>query len=296
MMSCRSLAFTLSILLVSTSLLWSQSETPGQPEPDQVNLALRRMADALLRASRDSVSRIPAIEQTGPLVWRVQLDQSFKYDALPGFLQASLDRHGITQPYQVAVRRCEDNVIDLGYHQFDWLDDSLVPCQGRAFSEECHFIEITFTPGQPVSSTTAGYWWVFWLLVGGGLASVYFLVQPRKRSDDPTTDESIPFGNSRLDVAGQHLICGNSQQHLTYRETKLLDLFVQHANQILERDFILQHVWADEGVLVGRSVDVFVSRLRKKLAMVPMVTIAAVHGIGYRLEIATGPSSSSEPT
>ena len=71
---------------------------------------------------------------------------------------------------------------------------------------------------------------------------------------------------------------------LTFRETKLLRLFATNPDRLLERDVILRQVWADEGVLVGRSVDVFVSRLRKKLAADPSVGIAAVHGVGYRLE------------
>lgn len=53
----------------------------------------------------------------------------------------------------------------------------------------------------------------------------------------------------------------------------------------MERDSIIQQVWADEGVLVGRSVDVFVSRLRKKLADDTSVVLAVVHGIGYRMEV-----------
>ncbi|MBK8042565.1 MAG: response regulator transcription factor [Haliscomenobacter sp.] len=92
------------------------------------------------------------------------------------------------------------------------------------------------------------------------------------------------FGQSRLDVAGQVLECGGLRQDLTFREAKLLRLFVTHSGQLLEREFILTQVWADEGVLVGRSVDVFVSRLRKKLSADPSVSIVAVHGVGYRLE------------
>ena len=64
-----------------------------------------------------------------------------------------------------------------------------------------------------------------------------------------------------------------------------MHLFVTHANQILERSTIIEKVWADEGVLVGRSVDMFVSRLRKMLKDDPTIQIVAVHGIGYRLEM-----------
>ena len=94
----------------------------------------------------------------------------------------------------------------------------------------------------------------------------------------------VLFGNSRLDPGNQTLISGASRHALTYREAKLLHLFASHPNQLLERDFILQSVWEDEGIIVGRSVDVFVSRLRKLLRDDPGVRIVAVHGVGYRME------------
>ena len=71
---------------------------------------------------------------------------------------------------------------------------------------------------------------------------------------------------------------------LTYREAKLLHLFVKNQNQLLERSFILENVWADEGIQVGRSIDMFVSRLRKFLRADPTLRLVAVHGVGYRLE------------
>ncbi len=62
-------------------------------------------------------------------------------------------------------------------------------------------------------------------------------------------------------------------------------LTLNHPNQLLGRDLILQSVWGDEGITVGRSADVFVSRLRKLLQHDPTLRIASVHGVGYRLEI-----------
>lgn len=94
------------------------------------------------------------------------------------------------------------------------------------------------------------------------------------------------FGHCILDTSNQVLILGAARHNLTYREAKLLQLFAAHPNQVLERDFILKSVWEDEGIMVGRSVDVFVSRLRKMLREDPGLRLAAVHGVGYRLEVA----------
>lgn len=264
------------------------SLTPSQGKEDavstRINLALRRTADALLRASGDSTSRIPAVEQIGEEVWRVMLEQPFDYGQLPALLQASLDRYGISQSYEVAVRRCADATIDLGYHQLDLLQDDFVPCAGREISEGCHYIEVNFTGNAGPSIPLAGRIG-FSLLALLGTAGLWWFLR-RKNPIIPEEDKIqwITFGNCRLDLTGQTLICGDVRQSLTFREAKLLGLFAAHPDEVIERDQILRDVWADEGVLVGRSVDVFVSRLRKKLAADASVAIVAVHGVGYRLE------------
>lgn len=288
--------------------LWSPvpDEAAGDVPPDQINLALRRTADALLRASGDSTSRIPAIEPVGAGVWRIRLEQPFRYESLPALLQASLDLYGIRQPYVVAVRRCADDTIDLGYHQLDYLkknnrhadgqNDSLqmnpvrqaedVPCGGREMPEGCHFIEITFSETTGKHTGLAAKTGVL-LLILGGLIGFWISRRRKPKPVAPDTgDETewLEFGNTRLDVVGQVLFCADVRQTLTFRETKLLRLFAATPNRLLERDVILREVWADEGILVGRSVDVFVSRLRKKLAADPSIGIVAVHGVGYRLE------------
>jgi DNA-binding response OmpR family regulator len=278
------LALPLLVWLLSAASV----EVPKGLSPEKVNLALRRTADRLLRQSGDQTSRIPAIEQVGTNVWRVRLEQPFRYEELPATLQASLDLYGIQQAYNVALRRCVSAIIDLGYHQSDVRKDT-VPCMGREMPTGCHFIEISFLENENKA------WWVnngaLILLALGGLASIWFLGRQKPTQilpDAVNNSEALLFGNSRLDAAAQILSCGDARQALTFRETKLLRLFATSPNQVLERDFILQEVWADEGVLVGRSVDMFVSRLRKKLAIDPSVGIVAVHGLGYRLETGRG--------
>lgn len=303
-------------LLALPVLVWLAKPASGEQPPTQVfssekiNLALRRTADRLLREAGDSTSRIPAVEQASANVWRLRLDRPFRYENLPPLLEASLELHEIHRPYRVAVRRCDDSTIDLGYHKFDFtkkifapdtnqqqqIGGDGVPCLGRDLPDGCHFIEITFLENEVAAAPLwSGRTCV--LLLGSLLILVgafsFWSRFKRDLASPPAAEfevfektDGLKFGNSRLDIAGQLLDCGDgSHQNLTFRETKLLRLFAENPGKLLEREFILQQVWADEGVLVGRSVDVFVSRLRKKLAADPTLSIVAVHGVGYRLEI-----------
>ena len=107
----------------------------------------------------------------------------------------------------------------------------------------------------------------------------------------PETDETNPkspllaFGNTQFDLANQFVLIGSERQPLTFREAKLLHYLVKNRNQVLSRDAILAAVWGDEGIIVGRSLDVFVSRLRKILQKDPTIKIVNVHSVGYRLEV-----------
>ncbi len=105
----------------------------------------------------------------------------------------------------------------------------------------------------------------------------------------PTREEEkkhIKLGNMIFDIVNQRLKYNDTYTELTYRETKLLKLFCMHKNQTLERNFILKVVWEDEGIIIGRSIDVFVSRLRKLFKDNTAIKIVNVHSVGYRFDIA----------
>jgi Transcriptional regulatory protein, C terminal len=285
--------FLTGILLMQ--FVWRIAAT-NQPEarfsPEKVNLALRRTAHHLLSAAGDSVSRIPAVQQTGENSWLIRLERAFDYDTLPTLLHASFELHKIRGNYDVAVLRCADGALQLGYNFLDFSKNKEVPCGGRGLVADCYNLQVTFPEiGKKKNAlpATGGL-----VLLGGLLAAAFYALGRKTRpAASAKSAENVPekqvdllhFGNSRLDIANQMLHCGSAHRQLTYRETKLLHLFAGRPNQLLERGFILENVWADEGILVGRSVDVFVSRLRKMLRDDPSVGIAAVHGVGYRLEV-----------
>lgn len=69
---------------------------------------------------------------------------------------------------------------------------------------------------------------------------------------------------------------------LTQRESELLHFLCLHPNKVLKREEILSNVWGKNDFFLGRSMDVFMTRLRKLLAVEPAVTIETIHGVGYR--------------
>ena len=74
-----------------------------------------------------------------------------------------------------------------------------------------------------------------------------------------------------------------TKDELTSKEADLLALLHASVNTTVERYVLLKNVWGDEGAYVGRTLDVFISKLRKKLEADPSIRIVNVRGIGYKL-------------
>jgi len=281
----------LSIGLLFTRFVWLMpTAIDNQHFDEKVNLALRRTAHYLLVESGDSTSRIAPVQNRGEGTFMIRLENSFNYDRLPVLLQESLQLHDIQVSYDVAVLNCLVGDLLLGYNVQDVQPGQDVPCRGREQQEGCYDLQVTFASPQSSPLASAG-WWILasgFLLGGISYAAWQWTTRNKNLPTLPPVDAAEPvrlhFGASSLDVANQTLLVGSVQHQLTYRETKLLHFFVSHLGQLLERDFILQSVWQDEGIIVGRSVDVFVSRLRKMLRDDATIRIATVHGVGYRLE------------
>jgi DNA-binding response OmpR family regulator len=100
-----------------------------------------------------------------------------------------------------------------------------------------------------------------------------------------TTQTVFEIGGYRFDSNRRILKRGNTKQKLTPKESELLHLLCLNMNRTLPREEALRRVWNDENYFSGRSMDVFISRLRKYLGDDNRVEIMGVHGKGFRLVV-----------
>jgi DNA-binding response OmpR family regulator len=91
------------------------------------------------------------------------------------------------------------------------------------------------------------------------------------------------LGNFVLDMDNYLLQQGLEEQSLTEREALLLELFCQQKNTVVKREFILEKIWGQNDYFLGRSLDVFISRLRKYLRPDSSIEIINHHGVGFKL-------------
>jgi DNA-binding response OmpR family regulator len=103
------------------------------------------------------------------------------------------------------------------------------------------------------------------------------------REDDPRDRERFEVGEFTFDHRNLMLSHATEERKLTRKESEVLRLLCMHRDQVLPRELVLNMVWGDDTYFLGRSLDVFISRLRKYLKADPSVQIVNVHGVGFKL-------------
>ena len=106
----------------------------------------------------------------------------------------------------------------------------------------------------------------------------------KKRKLKVNTD-TIKIGEYLYDAKNMLLIRKEKTIELTSKESELLNVLYESVNETVERDIILNKVWGDEGDYVGRTLDVYISKLRKKLESDASIQLKNIRGIGYKLII-----------
>ncbi|MCL3778795.1 response regulator transcription factor [Prolixibacteraceae bacterium JC049] len=214
-------------------------------------------------------------------------------DATLAFLVAdNLKREG----YQVT--HAEDGVKGLAFFQEDEFDICLVDVMmpnmdGFAFTQEIRKVNeqvpIIFITARNLTEDK-----IKGLKLGGDdyitkpfsmeelLLKIQIFLKRSRVAAEAESKALYHFGIFSFDSENLQLGWKNEQRELTMKEAKLLQLFCEKHHQVLSRSEILEAVWGDDDYFLGRSLDVFISRLRKYLKVDPQVKIANLHGIGFR--------------
>jgi len=105
----------------------------------------------------------------------------------------------------------------------------------------------------------------------------------RKYIESANTLPVSSIGDFVFDYANLSLQGNGKDIQLTQREGELLNILVNRKSEILKRKELLEKLWGKEDYFLGRSMDVFISRLRKHLSADPKIKIENIHGVGFRL-------------
>ena len=102
---------------------------------------------------------------------------------------------------------------------------------------------------------------------------------------DKPEDKILPLGLFLFDTENICLMLNDTKKSLTKKEAQILKLLYKFKGQVLPREVILNAVWGQDDYFVGRSLDVFITKLRKYLRDDESITLTNIHGVGFKLEI-----------
>ncbi len=247
---------------------------------------LRKIGHELLLQSGDSTSRILPVKKRAGHEYQLSFEREFTFQpsALINITKHLLSKDPATADYVVKVLNCSDASVAYAFAVSGNVKEDILPCTGRMQPMACYKISITF---KPAGLETGGQYYLLGSLPL--LAFVGFVVlksvKPRKTPPAGKPANTFTLGPVVFKVKEQQLIINGETLDLTGTETRLLLIFAMSPNETIQRSRLQKEIWEDEGVVVGRSLDVFISRLRKKLESVSNVNITVVRNKGYKLEI-----------
>lgn len=280
--------FALAMLCLGVNCSNVKATSPEEDRKfaEKVNLAMRQTGHHLLKLEGDSTSAIAPVEEGENNEFILKLDVAFDYDTLPFLINQALISYKIQRDYHVAIKNCTNSETVLGYN-YEAFAKGEMACRGREQTASCNQIVICFEPERISFIQANGPGIAAGTIAGLLLAGLFLFIRQKKLGSpvEPSSESGKPLGNFRFDHQNQRLRLGEETFSLTFRESKLLNFFASHPNEVLTRETLGDAVWGDEGVIVGRSLDVFISRLRKILKVDDSVSIKTIHGVGYRLEV-----------
>lgn len=276
------------ILLSFISVICAAYSMTGGDDFDisRREVLLRMIGHELLLQSGDSTSRVLPIKKITKNEYQIRFekDLTFQPDSLVNTTRRLLAKNPIAGDYVVNVLNPGDASVAYGYTISKNKKDDIVPCRGRRQPRAGYMINIKFKP-TGIITAKSGY------LLGSlsFLAFVGFIflrpVKPPKALPKVQDTSTFTLGSVLFDAKNRKLTINGSVTDLTGTETRVLSIFALSPNETIERSRLQKEIWEDEGVIVGRSLDMFISKLRKKLEFDPNIQIVAIRGKGYKLEV-----------
>jgi DNA-binding winged helix-turn-helix (wHTH) protein len=248
---------------------------------------LRKIGDELLLQSGDSTSRVLPLKKIAENEYQISFENDFTFQpvVLVNTIRNLLIKDPLTSDYVVNVLNCTNDSVVYGYAISKNRKDDIVACLGRKQPKTCYTINIKFK-ALGLYTAKSGY------LLGSlpFLALVGFLffrsVKPRRAlPEDSQHTGTITLGSVLFDAKERKLISNGNEIDLTRTETRVLLIFALSPNEIIARNRLQKEIWEDAGVIVGRSLDMFISKLRKKLEVDSNIKIVVIRGKGYKLEV-----------
>lgn len=257
----------------------------------RTEVIVRRIGNEFLLQLGDSTSRIlPIKKQDGRYLLQFENEFAFEPDLLSFSVIKVFEEANVKNSFIVETKNCITNEVVHSFEITDTTNNNEIACRKRPLPKACYNIYVTIIEENkpeiviPKTAKQDNSTLIYLTVLGIVLLLVFIVIVKRKKKNTPQI-EFIKIGAFLFDKNAMKLIYKDKKEELSNKEASLLDLLYTNVNETVKREEILQVVWEDEGDYLGRTLDVFISKLRKKLEADSNIEIRNIRGVGYRLVI-----------
>ncbi|BDD09515.1 hypothetical protein FUAX_19470 [Fulvitalea axinellae] len=258
-MACFFIAISISLFRVPNKKLVRE----------QTHLAMRAIGDELLKANNDFRTPVPPIEQIGSATLRLRFNKPIVID--PDTLVTLSVKHfnsRISSRSIVNVLKADTKEIVYSF-EINHLTEKEIPCLGRKLPKSLYLLESSFY-GQTTIRLRSNV--PSLSLAGTSVLFIFFgLALLIKQKAKPKGSNQRELNGIKLDLNFNRILYKDESIELTDKETQILAILFEKAGELISREYLVQEVWAKQGVVTGRSLDMYISRLRKKLKPLPNI-------------------------
>jgi len=258
-------------------------------------IVLRKVVHELLLSSGDSVSRVLPVKQLSANEFHLFPEKPFSVqpDSFVNIVNRTIKAGLLPRNFTANVVKYRDKEVVYGFAASPVANENVITCLGRTLPADRYYLQFVFS--------ATGIPWSSYFYGGGAAVALilsFFLLKNKQVkkagaaivpgsavNEDSVKANHIQIGKYHFDPAGECLELDGDKTALTVKECKVLYVLATAQNTMVERELLQKEVWENEGVIVTRSLDMFISKLRKKLSGDPGISIVNVHGKGYRLSV-----------
>ena len=278
--------------------------TKVNQDESHAKVVMRLIGHNILLASGDVSSLVLPVEKIEDR-YKIHFGREFKLDPQTwgSVIDSVMNANDLSHYYRVEIEKCDGDTVVHSYEFSDSIQPFGNACSGRILPNDCYNLFITLMDSlgtdksliviNPQTGNKAvleemkiNYFKSFLLVMVIVLPiGLYFYFRKKNKPLSKFDSEVIPIGKYMFDKRNMTLFIENKKTSLTSKEADLLYVLYTSANTVLQRENILSEVWGDEGDYIGRTLDVFISKLRKKLSADSNLKIVNIHGVGYKFVV-----------
>lgn len=241
-----------------------------------------------LHAAADSMSDHAIIEKLSSNYYYISTNCRLSKKSIDSLVRKEFLLRNLNLDYEIGVYNAEDDSLIHG--NYVKASEKMLPPESFPENQYDH-IDKNFAvrfPGKQSHIAAELDIWIFSsfvLLIMSGYFYYAFRLFKSSNLFSAKDLKKISIGHSILDFHNQFLEVNDTTIRLTYKENMILKLLFENPNQVIEREVFLRTIWENEGFFVARSMDVFISKLRKYLSDDQSISIENLRSIGYRLHV-----------